>query len=93
MNKFLVEFKKYLQIKTHGASSAPPISIRAKDLDQNNLALTIIADKKSVYVPSYSKDGTSLQFKAQNKIASWQEIDVCIDGVAKKMSILASEPY
>jgi hypothetical protein len=92
VNKYIVKFKKYLDNKDSSDATAPPVSIKAKDLDDNNTTLTIIADKNHLYEPSYSKDGTSLQFKAGAKVASWQRLDVVVNGNYATMWVVGTEP-
>jgi hypothetical protein len=42
---------------------------------------------------SYSGTAISIPFTAITRTLSLREIDICENGVAKKMMILASEPY
>jgi hypothetical protein len=51
---------------------------------------TIGAD---IYRPQYTSEGTELVFSANGRAAFWQEIDICVGGVAKKMMVLGTDPY
>jgi len=83
----LVKFKDYL------ATKAGLTSIKASDLDGNFSAVSVVDDKYGIYKSEYSKDGTQIVFKAQNRSVRWIEIDICVDGAAKKMMVMGTDPY
>jgi hypothetical protein len=55
-------FKDDLLKKPHPGSNAPPVSIRAKDLDENNKKLTLLkgAGEPPLYDVEYTKSGTRI---------------------------------
>ena len=76
-------FERDLKIKPPLGSNAPPRTIRAKDLDENNRKLTILKSEGDppAYRVKYTKDGTVLtdiQGLPPNAIA--KEFDVCENG-------------
>jgi hypothetical protein len=76
-------FERDLKNKPPLGSTAPPRTIRAKDLDENNRKLTILKGEGSppAYRVKYTKDGTVLtdiQSLPENAIA--KEFDVCENG-------------
>ena len=86
----LIKFKDQLQ---GSGKNGPPVSIRAADLDSNFKICLLAPDKKGIYKVTKSENGQELEFMARNLPVDWREIDVCVNGVAKKMLVLASEPY
>jgi hypothetical protein len=76
-------FEKDLKNKSLVGSNAPPRTIRAKDLDDNNRKLTVLQGEGDppAYRVKYTKDGTVLtdiQSLPENAIA--KEFDVCENG-------------
>ena len=76
-------FERDLKNKPPLGSTAPPRTIRAKDLDENNRKLTILKGEGDppAYLVKYTKDGTVLtdiQGLPRNAIA--KEFDVCENG-------------
>jgi hypothetical protein len=67
-------------------SSAPPRTIRAKDLDGNNKKLTLLPDQSETpsYTVEYTQDGTLLKFEGK-------EFDVCENGTPVKYKIPATK--
>jgi len=95
-NQILVKFKDYLKASLTKGSSAPPVSIKAQDLDDNFAAATLIQNKATtdkIYKVIYAREGTSLEFISGDKKVTWQELDICVNGVGKKIKVLATEPY
>jgi hypothetical protein len=90
-NPALVKFRNYLSAGSRGTRT-----IKADDLDWNFKNSTVI-DSQSVGMPIYSaqynSEGTELIFSANGRKAAWIEIDICVDGTAKKMMVLGTEPY
>jgi hypothetical protein len=86
----LVKFKRYL---SSSRKDGPPVSISAKDLDGNFDAVTPQPDKFGVYSIDFKKDGYSITFEAKKRAVSWREIDICVNGAAKKMMVLGTDPY
>jgi len=76
-----------------GDGKSPPSVIRAKDLDDNFGMLQVLPDKLGIYTVEKTSDGSTLTFMASNLQARWIEIDICVGGVAKKMSVLGTDPY
>jgi hypothetical protein len=76
-------FEKDLKNKSLVGSNAPPRTIRAKDLDDNNRKLTVLQGEGDppAYRVKYTKDGTVLtdiQSLPENAIA--KQFDVCENG-------------
>ena len=95
-NSILVKFRDYLKSSLTKGSSEPPVSIKAKDLDDNFAATTLIESKDTtdkVYKIKYAKEGKSIEFICGDKKVKWQEIDICVNGTPKKMKVLGTEPY
>jgi hypothetical protein len=67
-------------------SSAPPRTIKAKDLDENNKKLTLLPDQSETpaYTVEYTQDGTRLKFEGK-------EFDVCENGTPVKYKIPATK--
>jgi hypothetical protein len=87
----LVKFAKYL---SQGAGkTGSPITISAKDLDGNFEALTPVPDKLGIFTPMFEKSGYYFQLKAGGKDVAFREINICVDGTAKKMMVLGTDPY
>lgn len=81
-------FKEDLKIKPAPGSNAPPVSIRARDLDDNNKKITVIRSKLAArtqvfpdYTPEYTNDGTMLTFEGFDAY-------ICEDGEAVQYRIL-----
>ena len=90
----LIKFKNYLTGGgSGGGKSAPPVSIKASDLDDNFAAVTPQEGKQGLYKIIANKLGFSLDFQANNKPATWVEITICVDGTEKKMMVLGTQPY
>jgi hypothetical protein len=90
----LIRFQDYLSKRADGKSTAPPATIRAKDLDDNFQKCQLAPDKFGVYkVETDPSNGSSLVFMADNRQATWRLIDVCDNGEAKKMWVLGTEPF
>jgi hypothetical protein len=89
----MISLVKFKDLLAGNSKSGPPVSIRAGDLDGNFQALTILPDKYGIYEPEFKKDGTQLTFLAQKKEVSWREISICVNGTAKKMMVLGTDPY
>jgi hypothetical protein len=87
----LVKFKDFLGGK--GTGKTPPSVIRADDLDGNFKMLQVIESDQTIYKVDMSDNGQKLNFIAGNRAVRWIEIDVCVNGVAKKMMVLATNPY
>jgi hypothetical protein len=87
----LIKFRDYLGKKGDGKS--PPSVIKAKDLDDNFAMLELIPDKFGIYKVEKSEKGSTLSFTAANRAVRWIEIDICVDGTAKKMMVLGTDPY
>jgi hypothetical protein len=87
----LVQFAKYLS--SGSVKGGSPVSISAKDLDGNFTALTPIPDKLGITHPVFEKSGFYLTFKSQGRDVTFREIDICVDGVAKKMMVLGTTAY
>ena len=87
----LIKFRDYLGKKGDGKS--PPSVIKAKDLDDNFGMLQILPDKLGIYKVDKSEKGSTITFDANKRSARWIEIDICVDGVAKKMMVLGTDPY
>jgi hypothetical protein len=95
-NPSLVKFRDYLTASPPKGSTAPPRTIKADDLDWNFKNCTVIDSQSTgspIYEAQYSQEGTELIFTANGRAVTWREIDVCVDGVAKKMMVLGTEPY
>ena len=76
-------FEKDLKNKSLVGSTAPPRTIRAKDLDDNNRKLTVLQGEGDppAYRVKYTKDGTVLtdiQSLPENAIA--KQFSVCENG-------------
>ena len=91
MNESLVSFKK--QLSGRGSNSNPPYVIRAADLDENFTRSSLTTEADSVYVVKYTNTGELIRFECDGKQAKWVELDVCVNGVPKKMMVLATDPY
>jgi hypothetical protein len=87
----LIKFRNYLGKKGDGKS--PPSVIKAKDLDDNFGMLQLLPDKLGIYKVDQTEKGSSLIFASSNRPVRWIEIDICVDGAAKKMMVLGTEPY
>lgn len=87
----LIKFRDYLGKKGDGKS--PPSVIKAKDLDDNFGMLQLLPDKLGIYKVNSTEKGSTLNFTAVNRSVSWIEIDICVNGTAKKMMVLGTEPY
>ena len=86
----LHKFRDDLKNRTAPGSNAPPVSIRAKDLDENYKKVTAVVptNNEAGYVPDYdlkyTKDGTELRF--------WgYEFDVCENGQPVKYRLLGQK--
>ena len=86
----LHKFKDDLKNRPGPGSNAPPVSIRAKDLDENYKKVTAVVHTNNAagyvpdYVPKYKKDGTELRF--------WgYEFDVCENGQPEKYRLLGQK--
>lgn len=93
MNGFLKIFKSYLIAGLTRGSGAPPVSIKAQDLDDNFMTLTIIPDTANIIMPIYKKEGTMLEIKCGDKTVEWIELSICVDGTPMKMKVLGTAPY
>lgn|GEM_PF-5763055 len=87
----LIKFRDYLGKKGDGKS--PPSVIKAKDLDDNFGMLELLPDKLGIYKVDKTDKGSMLDFTASNRPVRWIEIGICVDGVAKQMMVLGTEPY
>jgi len=87
----LIKFKSYLS--SGGGKSGPPVSISAKDLDDNFSALTPISDKFSLYKVDFTQGGYTIGFQSDGRPALWRELNLCVNGTPKKMKVLGTEPY
>jgi hypothetical protein len=87
----LIRFRDYLGKKSDGKS--PPSVIKAKDLDDNFAMLQLNPDKFGIYQVEKSDKGSTLKFRAANRDALWVEVDICENGVPKKIKVLATNPY
>ena len=87
----LVKFRDYIGKKSDGKSS--PSVIKASDLDDNFAVCQLIPEKFAIYTIDSTEKGTSINFTADKRQARWIEIDICVDGVAKKMMVLGTDPY
>lgn len=97
-NPSLIKFRDYLTARPPKGSSAPPRTIKADDLDGNFKRCTVNKSQvqfngQPVYDVLYSSEGTELVFQVDGRYAYWREIDICVDGVAKKMMVLGTDPY
>jgi hypothetical protein len=99
-NPSLIKFRDYLTARPPRGSSSPPRTIKADDLDGNFKRCTVNASQAgsefssgAVYDVRYTSEGTELIFSPMGRAATWREIDICVDGVAKKMMVLGTEPY
>jgi hypothetical protein len=95
-NPSLIKFRDYLTARPPRGSSSPPRTIKADDLDSNFKRCTLTENGTigaDIYRPQYTSEGTELVFSANGREAFWQEIDICVDGVAKKMMVLGTDPY
>lgn len=87
----LVKFIKYLQRSAVG--NASPVSIKAQDLDDNFLAVTVNDSGRGVYKSEYTPLGTELIFRTPDAEASWQELTVSDgQGGTKTLSVLGTPP-
>lgn len=76
-------FERDLASKPSLGSSAPPRTIRARDLDENNKKLTVIQGKGNPpsYTVEYTSDGTRLEISpGLPEGATAREFDVCENG-------------
>lgn len=85
----LHKFERDLANRPTKGSNAPPVSIRAKDLDGNYKKVTVIRPTNNVaslpdYEPRYKKDGTELRFAAA-------DFDVCENGQPVKYRLLGQK--
>ena len=86
----LHKFERDLKNRPGPGSNAPPVSIRAKDLDENYKKVTAVVTTNNEagyvpdYDPKYTKDGTELRF--------WgYEFDVCENGQPVKYRLLGQK--
>ena len=87
----LVKFKQYLSRSAIGNDS--PVSIKAKDLDDNFLAVTVNDSTRGVYSCDHTPNGTELVFRAYDTEAAWQELTVSDgQGGTKTLSVLGTNP-
>jgi hypothetical protein len=83
----LHKFREDLKNKPAKGSNAPPVSIRAGDLDDNYKKITTVKPRNNPpryrpdYEPKYTEDGTELRFLAA-------EFDVCENGKPVKYRLL-----
>jgi hypothetical protein len=75
----LVLFKNYLGASIKGKSSAPPISIKADDLDKNFRRVSILDPSRDNPLFSITESGT---------IPKVVELDICVNGVPQKMRVV-----
>ena len=82
----LHSFERDLTNKPGDGSSAPPRSIRAKDLDGNFKKVTLLPDTSETpaYTVEYTADGTKLKLEGK-------EFDVCENGQPAKYKIPATK--
>ena len=82
----LHRFEEDLKNRPPDGSNAPPRSIRAKNLDENNKKLTLLDDDGTpkLYTVKYTADGTRLQLEGK-------EFDVCENGTPVKYKITAKK--
>jgi hypothetical protein len=92
-------FKDDLLKKPHPGSNAPPISIRAKDLDENNEKLTLLKGEgdPALYDVKYTKSGTVItrilpQGNQQGDLlfwngTEWQTLDAPQDNTLRVLAI------
>jgi hypothetical protein len=86
----LVIFKDYLG---NNSKTGSPVSIKADDLDRNFKMCFLLPDDQGIYKISSTEQGSNLYFEAYGLAATWQEIDICVDGTPKKMMVLGTDPY
>jgi hypothetical protein len=82
----LHSFQEDLKKRPAKGSNAPPVSIRAKDLDENYEKVTLISspDIPKPYDVEYTKEGTRLKnMRPLPKDAQAQRILCCINGEAR----------
>lgn len=84
----LIKFQDYLGKKGGGTSP-----IKAKDLDDNFGMLQLLPNKLGIYKVDTTSKGSTLNFTAANRSVRWIEIDICVNGVPKKMMVLGTDPY
>jgi hypothetical protein len=85
----LTKFKQYLSRSATGNDS--PVSIKAKDLDDNFNAVTLLDSSRGVYTADYSPLGTEIVLGDHDSEASWQYIRVTdVNGSPKILNILGA---
>jgi hypothetical protein len=85
-------FERDLANKPGKGSSAPPRTIRAKDLDNNNKKLTLLQGEGSPpsYTVEYTPDGIRIRdIKGLPADAMAKQFAVCENGTAKEYWLLA----
>jgi hypothetical protein len=92
INNFLVVFRQYLNTPSSKGSAAPPVSIKASDLDKNFQVVNLLPSEQGVYDAQYTDKGTQLIFMYKDKPAYWQKISLCVNGTYKEMMVLATDP-
>jgi hypothetical protein len=86
----LVKFNHYLSRKPTGNDS--PVSIKAKDLDGNFDAVTLVDSSRGIYSADYTIRGTEIVFRDHDLQASWQKILVTdTNGLTKLISVLGTD--
>jgi|688.fasta_scaffold157588_3 hypothetical protein len=88
----LHKFRDDLKNRPAPGSNAPPVSIRAKDLDENYKKVTVVkpsiipAGLQPDYEMRYRKDGSEVILRAA-------VFDVCENGAAVKYRLLGQRKY
>jgi hypothetical protein len=80
-------FENDLKNKPGKGSNAPPVSIRAKNLDENYKKVTLIESDEDPppYTVEYTEDGTRLKnIKGLPENALFRQFDVCENGQPKQ---------
>jgi len=61
-------------------------SEQSTSINRSSISIDDLSSSRSVYINVPTADGSSVS-------ATWKEIDVCVNGVTKKMQVLATDPY
>jgi hypothetical protein len=77
----LVLFRDYLKQASAGNSSAPPVSIKAADLDNNFKRVSIVDTNQDNRLFTITEAGT---------IPKVVELDICVNGVPQKMRVIGT---
>jgi hypothetical protein len=83
----LHKFERDLKNRPGPGSNAPPVSIRAKDLDENYKKVTLIESNEDPppYTVEYTKEGTRLKdIRGLPPDAIAKQFDVCENGQPKR---------